>query len=59
MGVAVINLGLKSLRCILFDDRGRKIQHAARSIHSYLRANEVEQDAREWITALHEVMGDL
>lgn len=59
MGVAVINLGLKSLRCIVFDDNGRKLTHSSRAIHSYLRANEVEQDAHEWIRALYEVMADV
>jgi xylulokinase len=56
MGIAVVNLGLKSIRCIIFDECGRKLAFAAHPVHTYLRANEVEQDAEEWLELLGSVV---
>jgi len=55
MLIAVINLGLKSIRCIIFDEAGRKLATASRPVHTYLRSREVEQDATEWLRLLEEV----
>lgn len=55
MLIAVINLGLKSIRCIIFDEGGRKLATASRPVHTYLRSREVEQDATEWLRLMEEV----
>src|SRR5690606_42165134 len=55
MLIAVINLGLKSIRCIIFDEAGSKIAMASRPVHTYLRSREVDQDAEEWLRLLKEV----
>lgn len=44
----VINLGLKSVRAIAFDDRGRKLAHAARPVQTLLKDSWIEQDPLEW-----------
>ncbi len=50
MLVAVINLGLKSIRCIIFDERAQKRAFATRPVHTDLRSSTVEQNANEWLT---------
>lgn len=44
----VVNLGLKSVRAIVFDRRGRKVATASRPVQTVLRDSWIEQDADEW-----------
>jgi sugar (pentulose or hexulose) kinase len=46
--ILVLNLGLKSVRAIVFDGQGRKVSSASRKVSSYLNGDRVEQDGREW-----------
>ncbi len=46
--ILVINLGLKSIRSIIFDYKGSRISLAREPINSYLKSDFVEQDANEW-----------
>lgn len=48
MNIAVINLGLKNARCMVFSDSGEKISTASQSVSSYVWGDCVEQDANEW-----------
>lgn len=54
--VGVINLGLKSLRFMVFDKDGIRLAHAARPVHTVLGSQIVEQDAEEWIRVAREVI---
>ncbi len=40
----VLNLGLKSLRGIVFDEDGRQIYSSSKAVYSKLMDNRVEQD---------------
>jgi len=44
----VINLGLKSVRAILFDERAQKVAVASRPVQTFLRDSWMEQDPEEW-----------
>jgi len=44
----VLNLGLKSIRAILFDARGNKIATNSIPISTYLKGDQVEQHPGEW-----------
>lgn len=46
--ILVINLGLKSIRAILFDQHGRKVATAARPVQTLLDGVRVEQEPGEW-----------
>jgi len=52
----VINLGLKSLRGIIFDRFGRQIYSEAYPVHTLLFDTFVEQDANEWLLLLDKIM---
>lgn len=54
--ILVLNLGLKSIRAIVFDPDGRKRRIAARPIRTFLKNGEVEQDPEEWWQGAHAVM---
>lgn len=54
--ILIINLGLKSIRAIIFDEGGRRIATAARRVNSRLSGDWVEQDASEWTQKLFEVV---
>lgn len=54
--ILVLNLGLKSIRAIVFDDSGRRISIAARKVNSRLIGDWVEQDAADWRRLMHEVV---
>ena len=58
MSVVVINLGLKSIRCIAFDESGKKLISASRPVHTQLRSREVEQDANEWLNLCRDVVAE-
>lgn len=55
----VINLGLKSIRAIIFDEAGKRISTAARKVNSRLVGDKVEQDATEWQAKMHQVMQEV
>lgn len=46
--VMVINMGLKSIRCIIFDSKGRKLSSAALAINTAINDKCVEQVPEEW-----------
>ena len=46
--ILVFNLGLKSIRAIVFDTDGKRVATAARRINTRLVGDRVEQDAHEW-----------
>ncbi|HEX2746636.1 MAG TPA: FGGY-family carbohydrate kinase [Verrucomicrobiales bacterium] len=60
--ILVLNLGLKSIRAVVFDGEGRKRRTASRAVPTFLKTGEVEQDPDEWWTAglgvMREVLQD-
>ena len=44
----VINMGLKSIRCILFNHKGMKLGTAAIAINTAINDKRVEQNPKEW-----------
>ena len=57
--ILIINLGLKSIRAIVFDDRGRRIATASRPVNSRLSGTRVEQSVHEWRKKLTEVVREV
>ena len=55
----IINLGLKSIRFIVFDDNAKVIYSDSRPIHTILKNERVEQDAYEWKNLLFELLNKL
>ncbi len=55
--VMVINMGLKSIRCIIFNEEGVKLSSSAVSINTAINNRCVEQNPREWWTKAKLVMG--
>ncbi|MDL2284545.1 FGGY-family carbohydrate kinase [Oxalobacter sp. OttesenSCG-928-P03] len=53
--ILVINLGLKSIRAIVFSMDGKKISSASKPVHTRLAGDFVEQSALEWKEKLFEV----
>ena len=56
--ILVINLGLKSIRAILFGQDGKRVSTAARNINSRLSGSRVEQDANEWRDLMYVVIDE-
>lgn len=58
--ILVLNLGLKSIRAVVFDPDGRKRRIASRPVRTFLKNGEVEQDPEEWwssaLTVMREAM---
>lgn len=54
--ILVLNLGLKSIRAIVFDDNGAKRASAARTVKTMLTGGWIEQDPEEWWRLALEVM---
>ncbi len=46
--VMVINMGLKSIRCIVFNEAGMKLYNEAIPIKTAISAEKVEQEPKEW-----------
>ncbi len=46
--VMVVNMGLKSIRCIIFNQNGLKLGSAAKAINTAINDKCVEQDPDEW-----------
>lgn len=57
--ILVLNMGLKSIRAIVFDADGQKHRSAARPIQTTLRGGGVEQDPNDWWRLGSEVMMDV
>lgn len=55
----VINLGLKSIRIIVFDENGLQVFVRAKSVISTLGNNKVEQDSRQWKNSLNDLLLEL
>jgi len=54
----IINLGLKSIRSIVFDNTGKQVSGASEIVHSRLTGERVEQSASEWYEALLRVTSE-
>ena len=54
--VMVINMGMKSIRCIIFDSHGVKLGSAACPISTAINDNQVEQNPVEWTQKAEKVM---
>ena len=52
----IINLGLKSVRAIIFDAKGRKLAASSAPVHTHLTHHFVEQSPVEWWTKTNEVV---
>lgn len=55
--ILVLNMGLKSIRCIIFDYNGSKLGSAAESIKTAINDKCVEQSPDEWWDKAQLVMG--
>ncbi|NJD27878.1 MAG: hypothetical protein FIA92_06230 [Chloroflexi bacterium] len=55
----VLNLGLKSMRCAVFEDDGRLLAIAHRPIETLMGEGRVEQDPADWWRAALEVMDEV
>lgn len=56
--IAVLNLGLKSMRAAVFDDTGRRRAIAYRAIETQMAEGRVEQQPEDWWRAGQEVLGE-
>ena len=56
MNVLVLNMGMKSIRSIIFDENGRKLSSASRTLTSAIDDIRVEQYPEEWWDRAVEVM---
>lgn len=54
--VMVINMGLKSIRSIIFSETGAKLSSAAIAINTAINQERVEQDPEEWWDKAKQVM---
>ena len=54
--ILVLNMGMKSIRSIIFNDAGKKLSSAAKPIKTAINDNHVEQDPNEWWNKAIEVM---
>jgi sugar (pentulose or hexulose) kinase len=55
----VINLGLKSIRAIVFDEGGTQVYGKAFNVGTFVLDEIVEQDANEWRTELVKLLYDI
>jgi len=55
----VLNLGLKSIRAIAFDNSGRKLAFSARPVGTLLRGERIEQDPEEWWSKAQDVLREV
>lgn len=55
----VINLGLKSIRSIVFDDCGNQIYSKAFAVHTSIINDQVEQDVNEYNDLFYKLLYDL
>ena len=55
----IVNLGLKSIRIIVFSDVGKIIYSDSFPVHTSLQGGKIEQDAAEWKILLHKLLDNL
>lgn len=55
----IINLGLKSIRGIVFNDDGMQVYVTSKPVYSKLFHNRVEQDAKEWTIKLESILEEI
>jgi xylulokinase len=55
----VINLGLKSIRFIIFNNQGAQVYFSSRSVQTFLHNDFVEQDANDWEKLFYELFDEL
>ncbi|MGJ8648965.1 MAG: xylulokinase [Opitutaceae bacterium] len=55
----VINLGLKSIRGIVFNEDGEQVYAKAFPVHTSIFKDNVEQDVQEWMELLVLILGDI
>ncbi len=46
--VLILNLGLKSIRAIVFNKKGQKLKSVSKPVNTFLYGEQVEQDPEEW-----------
>lgn len=56
MNVLVLNMGMKSIRSIIFDENGKKLSSVSRTLTSAINDTRVEQYPNEWWEKAIEVM---
>lgn len=56
MNILVLNMGMKSIRSIIFDEKGRKLSSASKTLASAINDVRVEQYPDEWWEKAIEVM---
>lgn len=54
--IMVINMGMKSIRCIIFSPQGLKLGSAAKEISTAINDTQVEQNPQEWLEKAKRVM---
>lgn len=54
--ILIINLGLKSIRSIIFDQSGKVLAKSSLPINTFLSEDTVEQDPKEWKKKLNQVL---
>jgi len=57
--ILVINLGLKSIRALVFDSTGRRVCSASLAVSTTLSGDAVEQSATEWWEKLEQVVSQV
>lgn len=55
----VINLGLKSIRGIIFNEAGEQLYAMSFPVHTILFNERVEQNPEEWVSLLEDILRDL
>lgn len=55
--ILVLNMGMKSIRSIIFTSDGEKLASAAAPLESFLNGDMVEQNPREWWEKARDVIG--
>lgn len=55
----VVNLGLKSIRGIVFNDEGKQKYSSSRAVYSKLIGDRVEQDVLEWQSKLDSILEEI
>lgn len=56
MNILVLNMGMKSIRSIIFDEKGKKLSSSSRALTSVINDVQVEQYPEEWWSKAVEVM---
>ena len=55
----IVNLGLKSIRIIVYDGEGNIIFSSSRPVQTFIYENNVEQDPETWIELLEDLLFEL